>query len=113
MIMIFCLLTFPQVVVPNETIPRKYFVPLKSPLYDIKGPPESPLHESFPKRIIRNNWKSSLLFQKNCTFIKNSLPSSPPAQSCLSLEISLKMGCLLLQSLGKVIGTLTFNKLEL
>ena len=42
-------LTFPQFWEPKETIPRKNLGALKSPSYDIRGPPESPLHESAPK----------------------------------------------------------------
>ena len=63
-------LTDPQFWEPKETIPRKYLGSLKSPhppSNDIKGPPESPLHESFPAKIKSKNFKSFLI-QNNYTF---------------------------------------------
>ena len=43
------ILTFPQLLVPKETIPTRYLVWSKLPRFcDIKGPPESPEQESFP-----------------------------------------------------------------
>ena len=49
------ILTFPQLLVPKETIPTRYLVWSKLPRFcDIKGPPESPEQESFPiKRTIK------------------------------------------------------------
>ena len=43
-------LTLPHFLAPKELIPLKYFEPF-SPSNDKRGPPESPLHESFPEII--------------------------------------------------------------
>ena len=43
-------LTFPHFLAPKELMPLKYFEPF-SPSNDKRGPPESPLHESFPEII--------------------------------------------------------------
>ena len=85
------ILTFPQLLVPKETIPTRYLVWSKLPRFcDIKGPPESPEQESFPiKRTIKCCCAKSLKLLNqgwSCS------PCSPPAQRCLSGWISEKRG---------------------
>ena len=47
------LFTFPHFLAPKDTSPRKYFFAVIAfdPSNDIRGPPESPVHESLSKCI--------------------------------------------------------------